>query len=290
MLEIVRCRPETERAQNESAEAVDGFGDLPATHTAATRGLPPQRARLAHYLAWRKSVGDELAALQKGRDKLLNQIAKADRTKGEVAEAADAGAATVLDKIKRGLDWSLGSIVSPALKDHAATVAASEPQIAVAKAALAKLHAEIEAKTRLQDTIAGRHAEFTNAALCEHAKAELGREYQAAIDTVRDCMTRLEALERMTGGGHDGRLVAELPGFRAAGQRHDVLPIVALPSDISAALAAWQALGRAWAKNPRAEPSKHLKFASHDPNAADATPYEARTALERRVIDIENVA
>jgi hypothetical protein len=65
---------------------------------------------------------------------------------------------------------------------------------------------------------------------------------------------------------------------------------VALPSDISAALAAWQALGRAWAKNPRAEPSKHLKFASHDPNAADATPYEARTALERRVIDIENVA
>jgi len=32
MLEIVRCRPETERAQNESAEAVDGFGDLPATH------------------------------------------------------------------------------------------------------------------------------------------------------------------------------------------------------------------------------------------------------------------
>jgi hypothetical protein len=174
--------------------------DIPAGIVANAGGLPPQRARLARYLAWRNTVADDLAALQAGRDKLVDQIAKADRTKGEVAEAADASAATVLDKIKRGLDWSLGSIVSPALKDYAATVAASEPQIAVAKAALAKLDAEIEAKTRLADTLTGRHGEFMNAALREHAEAALGQEYRAAIEAVRASMARLEAVECMTGG------------------------------------------------------------------------------------------
>ncbi|MGO9773712.1 MAG: hypothetical protein ACLPSW_30040 [Roseiarcus sp.] len=160
----------------------------------------------------------------------------------------------------------------------------------MARAALAKLDAEIEAKTRLQDTLAGRNAEFMNVALREHAEAELGREYLEAIEAVRTAMTRLEAIERMTGAGHDGRLVAELPGFRCAGQRHERLPVVALPADISGAQAAWRALVQAWTKNPKAEPSRYLAFPPIDPKAQDPTPYEALTALERRVIDIENVA
>ncbi len=289
MLQIVRPSAENEHAQNESAEPIDGYGE-PSAIIPAPRGLPPMRARLARYLAWRKTDDDDLATLKAGRAGLLVQIAKAEEAKSRAATEADAGATSILDKIKSGKEWSIRDAITSAHLAATQALAGSAPSLDVARAALAKLDAEIEIKTRLAETIADRNAEFVNAALREHAKAELGREYREAIDAVRDTMTRLEALERMTGAGHDGRLVAELPGFRAAGQRHDVLPVVALPSDISAAIAAWQALGRAWARNPRAEPSKHLKFASHDPNAADVTPYEALTALERRIADIENVA
>jgi hypothetical protein len=64
---------------------------------------------------------------------------------------------------------------------------------------------------------------------------------------------------------------------------------VALPTDISAAQAAWRTLAQAWTKDPNAEPSKHLHFPAHDPNAQNLTPYEALTALERRNIDIDNI-
>lgn len=35
--------------------------DIPASVVADTRGLPPQRAALARYLAWRKSIADKAA-------------------------------------------------------------------------------------------------------------------------------------------------------------------------------------------------------------------------------------
>ncbi len=267
---------------------VDGYGAPPASITAETRGLPPQRAALALHLAWIQSVAGEIDALQTGREKIVSQIDKAKQAQAKLKEDTNTVAASLLDKIKRGVEWSFGSVVTPGHIERAETIAASSHHLAVAESALAQLDQEIADKTALHFAIENRQGEFMRRALREYAANEVGQEYAAALDAVRECMTRLEALERFCGGGHDGRLVAELPGFPVAGHRFDLVPVAVVSSEVGAALGAWRNLAQAWAKSPRANPEKHLTFAPIDPNAVDSVTYDQLTTIERRIVDAQN--
>lgn len=271
------------------ATVVDAYGEPPASIAADTRGLPLQRAALARHLAWVQSVAGEIAALQAGREKIVAQIAKAKAAQTKLKEDTNTVAASLLDKIKRGVEWSFGSAVTPGHVARAETISASAHHLEVAESALAQIDQEIADKTALHVTLENRQGEFMRRALREHS-ASLGDEYLAALDAVRECVTRLEALERFCGGGHDGRIVLDVPGFSAAGHRFDRVPVAVVGSDVADAIGAWRGLANAWAKTPRADPEKHLKFAPIDPNAVDDVMYHELTPSERRVVDAFNVA
>jgi hypothetical protein len=290
MLSTINKSPEAEEVAESHPSTVDGYGEPPASITADTRGLPPHRAALALHLAWIQSVANEIAALNAGREKIVGQLDKAKQAQARLRDETGAVAASLLDKIKRGLEWSIASAVSPGHLEKAASINASSQHLAVAASTLAQIDQEIAIKSALLVTLENRQGEFMRRALREYAANEVGQEYAAALDAVRECMTRLEALERFCGAGHDGRLVLEVPGFPVAGHRFDKVPVAVVSSEVGAALGAWRNLAQAWAKSPRANPEKHLKFAPIDPNAVDDVVYDQLTPIERRVVDALNVA
>jgi hypothetical protein len=276
-------------SDEEPAQQLEGTGEPPKTIVVDTRELPPQRARLARFLAWRQAIAAEIAGLTDGRTKIVAQINQAKSAAAKVEEDKNAGAAAIVNRVKRGLDWSLGSIVPRGHAKRIASAMETAQGLAVAEMALGQIDREIAAKEAVKATLDGRLSEFTNRALIEHAKSTLAADYCAAIEAVRDCVTRLEGLDRLRGRSHDGRMVLDLPGFSVAGHRFDREPVVVSPAEVSAAVSAWRALAEAWAKSPKADPDKHLKFEAHNPNAVDNTPYEQRTDIERWLIDAKRV-
>lgn len=267
-------------------DAAHGRGEPPADIVAPVKGLPPGRARLARYLAWRKVVAAEVGQLEAGRAKLADQIDRADRARAECASEAKAGARAILDKIRKGLDWTIPGAVSAKHQSAAQALAASAPDLEVARAALAQVDGEIEAKKTTLATLEGRHAEFVNAALREEAR-RIGEEYRAAIDAMIEAATQLEALDRLCGAGHDGRVVGELPGFAMADHRFAAIPVALNSNEISAALGVWREQARAWSKDPRV--AADLRFVPHDPIAEDSVSYEQLTRVERSIVDAGNV-
>ncbi len=251
--------------------------DPPADLGADVRGLPPARARLARFVAWRRRETDALAMLEAGRGKLMVRIEKAEEAGHRESAAVNAAAASVVEQIKRGLDWTLGAVRKRPTEPEA--------DLTVERTALAKLDAAIAAKRAEVDAIGKRLADASDAALVEHAEATIGAEYHAAIEAVRAAMTRLEGLEVAIGRGREGRLVGELPGFATAGHELGVTAVAAPQREVAAAGENWRELARVWSDDPRADASKVLLFSKHDPGALKDVVYHQLTDVERRLVD-----
>ena len=249
----------------------------PADLGADVRGLAPARARLARFVVWRRREADALAMLKAGRGKLMVRIERAEEAGHRESAAVDAAAASVVEQIKRGLDWTLSAVRKRPTEPEA--------DLTVERTALAKLDAAIDAKRAEVDAIGKRLAEAANDALVEHAEATIGAEYLAAIEAVRAAMTRLEGLEIALGRGRDGRLVGELPGFATAGHELDTTALAAPQSEVAAAGENWRELARVWSDDPRADASKVLIFNKHDPGALKDVVYHELSDAERRLVD-----
>jgi hypothetical protein len=82
-------RPEPVRAADDpdaSWLTADGqAGDPPDDVKADIRGLPPERARLAQFVAWRRLVAERLANLDAGIAELGADIARVDEAKERLA-------------------------------------------------------------------------------------------------------------------------------------------------------------------------------------------------------------
>ncbi|WOJ89895.1 AAA family ATPase [Methylocapsa polymorpha] len=271
-------------ALNIDLEPEDGTGDVPAGIVADTKGLTPQRARLARFSAWIASVEADLAKLQSGRDNLVVQIDRALCARAGVAEDVSAGAKSILDRIRAGVEWSLSGVVTPGAIDRAAEVAAAAQQIAVAEKALADINAEIAGTEALLATLSARKPRFAAAAVREAAQG-LYADYLTTQDNLREIMTQIGALDAALRCPRPGRLVAVLPDL-AGSSGLDELPVAAVKSEIDAAAKVWAAFARALAQDPRA-PADMLDFPPHDPKAKDDLVYDRLHPIERRIVDLE---
>ncbi|MGO9672717.1 MAG: hypothetical protein ACLPSF_00840 [Methylocella sp.] len=247
------------------------------------RGFPPMRAALARHVAWIASIEGDLAKLAAGRAKLAGQIESAKAAQAAIAEDAASGAETILDKIRRGFDWSVGAAVSPGAMERAASVTASGPHLAVAEAALAKLDGEIAGTEALLSTLRARKSQFVAAAAREAADG-IFQDYSTVIETLREIMVQIAGLDAALGSPRPARLVAVLPDL-AGSSGLDEMPVLAPPAAIADAAKEWRRFIHALAADPRA-PASMLEFAPVDPNAPDPSCYDERHPLERRVIDV----
>lgn len=252
----------------EAPESVaGGAGEPPAGVVADTKGLPPQRARLARHLAWHRATADELATLRDNRERLIAQIAKVSAAQDELAATVDADAQGLFDCMRKGLGWSLAQIKGTARIGLEARIAASLHQSEVAQRSLPMLDAEIARLEALLAVIESRQQEFVADALIEEAN-ELGLDIADAIETIRDASHKLLALHAALNIEPPEDLIFQAPKFAVPALAFADLRVHVRQDPAAAGV--WKELAKVWAEDPRADASKILKFRDYDAESVDA--------------------
>jgi hypothetical protein len=258
-------------------EVVNFDREPPTDLGADVRGLPPARAALARFVAWRRREADALAQLEAGRGKLAAQVERAEESKRREEAAVDAEASSIVSQIKQGLTWSLAAI-------RKRTVEAG-PDVEIGKRALGQLNAELEAKRLEVESIGERLAAAADAALREEA-GSIAASYETHLSAARAEATKLAALEMVLYPERDQRrIVIEAPGFSVAGDEIGSRAISGALSEVVKAADVWRTLKQTWTENPRADPAKVLRFNKHDPAALSNLPYHELSDVERHVVD-----
>jgi hypothetical protein len=235
----------------------DYIDDTVPASIAVPRGLPPCRAALSRFMAYRQSIAADIAKLESGHDRLLLDLARADSIRTQAEEAFEQEASSLADRVMSGAETLIAAFTGRPKP-------APGIDVRLTKAALTKIEGELQAKHGLADRLQDRYGEFVNAALREHGQA-LGAEYLALLDQLRGCVAKLHSLDVATGGPGKRDVRAMVPGFSAAGQPSRQLQIGPGDDAVNAGVMSWRALGKAWASDPKASPRAHLKFRLRDP-------------------------
>jgi len=129
--EPVPERPEPVRTADDpdaSWLTADGKSfDPPDDVATDIRGLPPARARLAQFIAWRRMVAERVANLDAGIDELSQDIARVTEAQDRLRGLRTADTSSMLDKyLRQGTGAALSGISGRQAQDLAAQLAASE--------------------------------------------------------------------------------------------------------------------------------------------------------------------
>ena len=203
------------------------------------RGLPPARARLAQFVAWRRLVAERLANLQSGIDRLSADITRVTEAKDRLRMLRAADTSSMLDNLRQGAGVVLNAISWRQAQDLSAQLAESEHQAAVADAAIKAATPERDHFRAVLATLDERLAGVMTDALVEHAELTLRAEYNAAESAFRDVAARMRATGRFGPGTIEIKI-----GY----------------DDLARHRPAWKRLEEAWLQDPRQAPAKHLRF------------------------------
>lgn len=242
--EPVPERPEPVRAAGDpdaSWLTADGKAfDPPDDVKADIRGLPPERARLAQFVAWRCLVAERLANLDAGIDELSADVARVTECRDRLQRLRAADTSSMLDNLRQGAGAALSAISGRQAQDLATQLAASEHQAAVAGAAIKAATPEWDHFMAVLAALDERLAGVITEALVEHAEISLRAEYDRTLRAFVDVAARLRATGRVGPG---------------------TIEVEVARDDIARHRPAWKRLEEAWAKDSRAPAAKYLKWA-----------------------------
>jgi hypothetical protein len=212
--------------------------DAPDDVATDMRGLPPARARLAQFVAWRRLVAERLTNLDAGIAELSQDIARVTEAQDRLRGLREADTSSMLDNLRQGARAALSAVSGLQAQDLAADLAASEHQAAVANAALKAATPERDHFLAVLAALDERLPGVMTDALTEHAGITLRAEYDAAERALQDIAARMRA-------PHLGQGTVEVKVSNADILRHRP---------------AWKRLEEAWLQDPRAAAGKHLRF------------------------------
>ena len=166
----------------------------------------------------------------------------------------------------------------------AESLAASRLQNEIGTKAARELDGEI---ARLEADLGELHAQKPAAIrnVLIEAAAGLRADYASAIDSARDAMTALAALERATGVERHGRIVGELPDFNWHNQIGEQAVTASEPA-INRAIGTWRKFADALERDVLANAEDYLEFeGAADDGGPEIVVYEKLTSVERRHVD-----
>lgn len=146
------------------SHATDDLYDVdPPLALTLTIGLPPARAMLARYVAWKKKISDELADLQAQRARLQGFI-----------DAPGETTATIKSAIRRTADWLLGkgddNSDGKSRRALDEKLAMETHRADAAREALPELELKLDVAARRMEALEGREGEFLKPAIAEVAE------------------------------------------------------------------------------------------------------------------------
>jgi hypothetical protein len=191
-------------------------------------GLPPSRRALVDLDKRVRAAERRLATLRSGKAAPASELGRAAEAKSELNDLVAADAVRLVDRLRSGGQFLLSSFGNSRAKELSASLSSSRLQAAVGEKALASVSEEIADLERSIADMMRARAEATRAVLIESAGG-FRTEFLTAIENLRDAMTTLEALDRVTTikDGHyrpTDRVVVEVPAFGSLPEQAIVSP------------------------------------------------------------------
>jgi hypothetical protein len=159
-------------------------------------GLPPARRSYIRNRAEVRGLESERAKQTDMRSRLEAELIKYENAGAEVDKLLDSGAQTLLDKLRAGFDPVIASLGGRAA-DLDARRAASVHSAQIVRRAIAAIDVELEILDAKLAALDARKGDLIKAVMHEAAGEPLCVERAAAIDNLREVLTRQAAVERV---------------------------------------------------------------------------------------------
>jgi cell division protein FtsB len=252
-----------------------------------TTGLPPARARLVNLTRRISDAESQLARLVRGRDQLRAELSRADSAKAELETLITEDASSLASKLRSGVNWALSSFGSVRAQNLIATLAESQVQHGIGQKALNAIEAEIAVSEREVSDLKAHKPDMVRSVLIEAADG-FRADLLSAVDDMRQAMTTLAALDRLTARS-DGsfsptdRIAVELPSLGTMPAQAVIGP----EACIERAQSIWSAYADELDSNPLAN-VENLTFPHVIGNEDDGRlTYDRLTHTERNRVDQE---
>jgi hypothetical protein len=252
--------------------------------------LPPARRALVDLNRRIVDAESQLATLVNGRDRLRSELGRADTARHELDALISGDAVSLAGKLRSGASWALSHFGSARALNLVASLSESGLQRQVGEKALAEIEAEIAVFKRELSDMRARKPDAVRAVLIE-ASAGFREDLANAIDDLRQSLTILAALDRVTARG-DGsfrpneRIAVEIPSLGTMPAQ----PVIAPNSAIQRAQSILIDFADELESNPLAD-VETLKFPHVIGNEdAGKTSYADLSRAERQIIDFERAS
>jgi hypothetical protein len=178
-------------------------------------GLPPHRDRLRRHMGELGGLANERVRLLAMEAKLEGDLAKFENAGLEVDRLLNAGAQSLLDKLRAGVDPVIASLGGKAA-DLDARRAVSMHSAEIVRRAIGAIRLEVANTDDKIATLNAQTPDLQRAVVNEGIGGALRAEHAEILDRFRESLVNLAALERfLAGERHDwappARVVVEIP-------------------------------------------------------------------------------
>jgi hypothetical protein len=249
-------------------------------------GEPSARAALLHVHSALVGTEGDIERVLTGRQKLSAETDKVAEARQDLNARIADEASSLVEKMRRGIDWTLSQFGSVSTLNFAARLSASSLQSEIAAVALAETAEELARLEAKRERLLVARAGIVREVVRESLLNGLIEDFADTIAALRDGMTRLTALSRfLEPQSHDyrpnaSRVAVVLPDYTDPdGQRDQA--VVATAAAISKIESVLNAFAEALLLDPRAPVPELEVDTLDDPD----TPYHALSPAERAQID-----
>jgi prefoldin subunit 5 len=246
--------------------------------------LPPCRAQVARSNADIESTTAEIERLRRGEEQILAELSKVEAGRRDLEKFVKADAANLVARVRGGFDWALSQIAGSKAHAAAQRLAGSAVETATAEEALAEIRAEIERLEGRLASLTERKRELVLHAVREAASG-LFEDYETILCELGSHIAILRGLERYLGVHRVSRTVGIVPSFSRANGLEEQ-PVVCPSRESLAAQDVWRKLAEAIDLDPSAPIDGLLEFPRFEGTEDPLLPYEDRSSLERKIIDM----
>jgi hypothetical protein len=248
-------------------------------------GLPPGRRALVDLNKRILDAERDLGTLTNGRDRLRAELSRADSAKNELDALVMEDSSALVGKLRSGASWALSHFGSVRALNLMASLSESGLQRQVGEKALSAIEAEIAVADREVADLKARRPDAVHAVLLESAGG-FRTDLLTAIDHLREAMTTLAALDRVTSitdGSYrpNDRVVVEIPAFGSLPAQVVISP----ETSIERAQGIWHDFESKLANDPLAD-IENIHFPLVNGNEDEGRIlYDKMTETERSAVD-----
>ena len=269
------------------------MGDLVNLDVAVmgARGEPSPRAALLRVKSALAATDGEIERVLVGKEKLAAEMGAGADVEQDFRAKVSGEAASLVEMMKRGVDWTLGQFGSRATRKTAELLSVSALHSAIGDAALAEAAEELQRLEAKRERLHVAQVAVIRETIREAIQDPLLVEYGGLLEQLQEILPRLKGVERfLTPQSHDyrpdaSRIALTVPNF-ARGDGSDQAVVVE-PREIAKVEAHLHAFAGALERDPMApRPELPPLDASADPS----TTYDQLTAPERAAVDRDFIA